>query len=162
MLKVKYFCNGFFLAAIILGFLFTSLQAETNFQNIDWTQYLGGKFSFIIKNIGIPDLIYSRRYSANEKEDDIVLMYRGSGVDMRMYVWDQKVYRMYFSMEHQFNIFHGVRSGMSKEQIESLLGPVGKVTDKNLHLWKSGNVKLVVDFNKEGKAKEILLSLDEN
>jgi len=137
------------------------VQGDVNFKKVDWTDYLGAKHSFIIKNVGIPDRIYPKRYSDDAREDDVIFHYRGAGVDMRMYLWRNSVYRMHFSKAHKFNIFKGVRAKMKKEQIESILGTVSKVTETNLYLWKQGGIKLIVDFDKKGKAKEILLSLDE-
>jgi hypothetical protein len=135
-------------------------NAVVSFQNVDWSKYLGGRFSFFINQIGMPDQIYPKRYSADDREDDIVLYYRGAGVDMRAYVWDNNIYRFYFSKEHRFNIYQGVRTNMNKDQIESLLGPVNKITEKNLHLWKSGQHKIIVTFDDKNIAKEIMLSLE--
>jgi hypothetical protein len=108
----------------------------------------------------MPDQIYPKRYSADDREDDVVMYYRGAGVDMRVYVWDNNIYRFYFSKEHRFNIFQGVRTNMNKEQIESILGPVNKITEKNLYLWKSGQQKIIVTFDDKNIAKEIMLSLE--
>jgi hypothetical protein len=49
---------------------------------------------------------------------------------------------------------------MNKEQIESILGPVNKITEKNLYLWKSGQQKIIVTFDDKNIAKEIMLSLE--
>jgi hypothetical protein len=162
------------LAVLILGMiLFSSIQkpnyadelvpsgsSAVSFQNVDWSKFLGGRFSFFINQIGMPDQIYPKRYSADDREDDVVMYYRGAGVDMRVYVWDNNIYRFYFSKEHRFNIFQGVRTNMNKEQIESILGPVNKVTEKNLYLWKSGQQKIIVTFDDKNIAKEIMLSLE--